>query len=156
LSTRRPSIDEILKGEGKRLVIRELDERDRFERELVIESCVKARQPRDVGFRHWQETHEPIVQTYVESTPVLMAVVEPTPGPSIVLGFAVATPELVRMVYVKRDYRAYGLGLRLLTAARAARNGVVTAGGWAPTRGWRPWLRALEAKRTLHAANEAA
>ena len=114
-------------------------DRDPAARELdfVVETTVKVRWPKRAGlpWYEWRALHEPQVQAWVRGGPVLVA----DAGDGLLLGYViVAMDGTVRMLYVKREFRGEGIGLRLLAAAfgRMLPNPIAVC---LPTASWKRW-----------------
>lgn len=108
--------------DGARVVIRPMDARIPYEHSFVIEATVKSRWPDRTwphsGLSPRQQLHRLEVEDEsARSSTLVAAYAMPgqEPGTSVLLGFVTRTAvNLVSMVYVKRDFRGYGIGAQLL------------------------------------------
>lgn len=81
----------------------------------------------------WMREHGPLVDGWLRTGDVYVWFDET--APDIVLGFLVVTDgDLVRMLYVKRDFRGEGIGLELLGALPGKPR------VWHPNGTWRRWV----------------
>lgn len=114
------------------VTIRPLDPVSASERQFVWETTTKVRWPRHPhggGWKEWQaahgddppprwhewaQVHGRQVEEWIDAGPVFVA----DSGGGLLLGFVIVGPHAgslaVRMLYVKREFRGDGLGLRLL------------------------------------------
>lgn len=138
-----------LQADGARIVIRPLDVAIPYEKSLVIESTVKVRRPDrswpNTGLSPSQRQHRDYMEAFVDVQDTLVAdYVRPgrEPGTSVVLGFITYGPAYgaVTMLYVKRDFRGFGIGARLLGGTGVPGDPrVLRAEGWQPNECWRRW-----------------
>lgn len=133
------SIDDML-ADGARVVVRPMDPTIPFELSLVVEATIKTRHPdRDwpnSGLsprqRRYRDEAEAFIHEQLTTVATYVKAVQGA-GTSVVLGFATETPGgVVTMLYVKRQFRAYGIG-RLLVGPgeRSAAH---------PNECWRRWV----------------
>ena len=112
--------------------------RDPAARELdfVVETSVKVRWPRRAGipWYEWRELHQPQAKTWARDGLTMVA----DAGDSTLLGFIVIEGGSVRMLYVKREFRGDGIGLRLLSTA-LGRDIPSPLPATLPTPSWRRW-----------------
>ncbi len=100
------------------------------ELKFIRETCLKVRQPRTgVTWRSWEAWHGAAVDAYLSQSDVSVADLD-----GLVVGF-LAADDAVRMLYVKADFRGYGIGLTLLNAARVPS----PIKAWHPTQSWHRW-----------------
>jgi GNAT superfamily N-acetyltransferase len=123
-----------------------MDARIPYEQSFVVEATVKSRWPDrtwpHAGLSPRQKEHRPDVERDVQrGRNVVADYVAPTQeaGTSTLLGFVSWIGEAVSMVYVKRDFRGYGLGALLLGGAGVKGDQVVK--GALPLRANRCWQR---------------
>lgn len=79
--------------------------------QFVFETTVKVRWPRrnSIPWGEWKMMHGPMVDHWMRDGQVHVA-----ESGGVLLGFVVAAPTGVAMLYVKRGFRGDGIGLRLL------------------------------------------
>ena len=106
---------------------------------FILETTAKVRQPRGVPWTQWSPVGLRNAQTALAQG---RAVVADADG--VILGFALAMPSAMtppelalEMVYVKADFRGFGLGLEMLRGVGMAPGFLVAAR--APTPCWRRW-----------------
>lgn len=124
-----------------------MDARIPYEQSFVVEATVKSRYPDrtwpHAGLSPRQREHRANVEGEVNrgQTHVAAYVEESqAAGTSVLLGFATRTPsEAVAMVYVKRDFRGYGIGSLLLGGTGGKGDVVVRSA--LPLRANRCWQR---------------
>lgn len=108
--------------DGARVVIRPMDARIPYEQSFVVESTIKTMHPDrtwpHAGLSPRQREHRPAYEAKVAACHTMVAsYVEAAqaPGTSVLLGFATRNGlNVVLAVYVKRDFRGYGIGAMLL------------------------------------------
>jgi hypothetical protein len=108
--------------EGARVVVRPMDARIPYEQSFVVEATIKSAYPDrtwpHAGLSPRQRERRPEVERDVAIRRTMVAeYMAPAhvPGTSTLLGFATRdAQDVVCMVYVKRDFRGYGLGGMLL------------------------------------------
>lgn len=81
---------------------------------FIRETCCKVRRPRGESWSAWEAQHGPLVDRWLREGKALVWCDET--APDLVLGFLLATGDVLRMLYVKRDFRGEGIGLELLGA----------------------------------------
>jgi GNAT superfamily N-acetyltransferase len=110
-------------------------------RAFVRETTSRVRWPRDewgvprLPWGDWSYAYGSLVDLWLRTGSC--AVVDA--GDDVFLGFALAHGGLVRMVYVKREFRGAGLGRQLLAA-------VGTIEPHCPNESWRAWARGWQTK----------
>lgn len=108
---------------------------ERGERTFVAEASCHARQPSSTTWGAWLAMYSPAVYQAMDSGRVLIADLE-----GVAVGFAIASPDGLFMLYVKKAYRGNGIGLDLLVAMYGVtRHFVTTADQLTPS--WRLWCR---------------
>jgi len=107
--------------DGARVVIRPMDPRIPYEQSFVVEATVKSRHADrtwpHAGLSPLQKEHRADTEREVARGRSMVAdfvTATQAPGTSTLLGFASWLSERVAMLYVKRDFRGYGLGGLLL------------------------------------------
>ncbi len=89
------------------------------EAQFVRETCCKVRWPHKwddaakrmrpaVTWNEWLNAHAPVVDTWMRTGQVLVYGAD-----DVALGFLLGTGSVLRMLYVKREFRGDGIGLRL-------------------------------------------
>jgi GNAT superfamily N-acetyltransferase len=94
------------------------------------ETTCRVRWPNGVPWADWALAYGHLVDLWVERGGCWVA----DAGDDTLLGFVVASDELVRMLYVKRDFRGNRLGRALLEAAG-------TSAPHVPNTSWALWSR---------------
>ena len=103
---------------------------------FVVEISCHTRMPIDehgvarLLWRDWRFAYGHLVELWLKDGKCYVV----DAGESTYLGFAIAYEDVVKMVYVKPDFRGHGLGLKLLDA-------VGTRSPYCPTASWRAWER---------------
>lgn len=112
--------------------------RDPAARELdfVVETTTKVRWPKRAGlpWYEWRALHEPQVRAWVNEGLVMVT----DAGEGLVLGYIVIQGGSIRMLYVKREFRGNGLGLRLLSTS-LGRDLPAVLPACLPTASWKRW-----------------
>lgn len=122
------------------VTVRPMD-RDPAARELdfVVETTTKVRWPKRSGlpWYEWKALHEPQVQAWVAQGTTMVA----DAGDGLLLGFVTLSPGTgpVRMLYVKREFRGNGIGLKLLAGVMPGRVLPDMIGACLPTASWKRW-----------------
>lgn len=99
---------------------------------FIRETCCKVRQPRGSQWSSWLASHGPTVDGWLAEGKAAVYVEDEEPD--IVLGFMVTTGDLVRMLYVKRDFRGHGIGLALVGSLPKKPT------PWLPNAVWHRWV----------------
>ena len=97
---------------------------------FVADATCNVRYPRGLPWTDFREAYGCLVERWLTAGACVVA----DAGDETSLGFAVAHGNLVRMVYVKREFRGHGLGAELLGAL----------GVWTPhdpNRAWQSWVK---------------
>lgn len=98
---------------------------------------------RPITWHEWERAHGPTVDEWIADGNCMVL----DAGEDTILGFAIVTRgELVRMAYVKREFRGNGFGLGLLAACGAG--GEPPFRAHLPTASWDMWIRKLRASAT--------
>lgn len=91
---------------------------------------------RPFSWREWEASHGPTVDTWIADGQCLVL----DAGQDTILGFVIVAEDLVRMLYVKQEFRGNGFGAELL---RALGIDPLTARPHLPTPSWDMWLARL-------------
>ncbi len=92
------------------------------EAQFVRETCCKVRWPHRwddnerrmrpaVTWNEWLNAHAPVVDTWMRQGQVLVYGAD-----DVALGFLLGTGSVLRMLYVKREFRGDGIGVKLVEA----------------------------------------
>lgn len=125
--------------------IREFDRSTR-EYKLVLESCLRARQPSAIPWCAWEAMYTPAVDGALAKGRCLVLDMD-----GVVTGFAVAVTGKLFFVYVKLEFRGNGYGLRLLREllpGQARKMDFVTTADML-TPSWKAWCRVRGIKFTI-------
>lgn len=143
-------LDALLSEHGARIVVRPMDVAIPYEKSFIIESTVKVRHPDrtwpNSGLSPMQREHRGHTEQFIDKQRTLVATfVRPTQAPltSVVLGFVTyaTDDDVVTMLYVKRDFRGYGIGAKLLGGTGVAGDiKVIQAEPWRPNECWARWV----------------
>jgi GNAT superfamily N-acetyltransferase len=101
----------------------------RSDQDFVLDATCNVRYPRGLPWTDWRYAYGALVSYWLDNGRCVVA----DAGDDTALGFAVGDT-LVRMVYVKREFRGHGLGAELLGAL----------GVWTPhdpNRAWQSWVK---------------
>jgi len=100
---------------------------------FIRETSCKVRKPRERSWASWEAQHGPQVDRWLREGEATVYAAEE--APEIVLGFLLVTDgDVVRMIYVKRDFRGEGIGLELLGQLK------MPPRPWQPNGVWRQWV----------------
>lgn len=116
------------------------------EHALVLESCLRARQPAAIPWSAWRAMYTPSVDAALATGRCLVLELD-----GVIVGFAVAATGNVFMLYVKLDFRGNGFGLRLLRELlpdQARKMEFVTTADML-TPSWKAWCRAKGIRFTI-------
>lgn len=104
--------------------------------QFVFETTVKVRWPRrnSIPWAEWKLMHGPMVDHWMRDGQVRVADCGGT-----LLGFVVAAPTGVAMLYVKRGFRGDGIGLQLLGRLFAVTAALSVIHALLPTPSWQRW-----------------
>lgn len=113
------------------------------ELDFIAETTAKVLKPRDETWTSWGIRALSAVHATVRDGSPLVAASD-----GVILGFLLARDGVLEMLYVKRDFRGNGIGLRLLWASGLGDPVTVRQ----ETASWRAWARskALEWRRAGH------
>jgi len=113
---------------------------------LVLESCLRARQPAAIPWCAWKAMYAPAIDAALAEGHCLVLEMD-----GVIVGFAVAVTGKLFMVYVKLDFRGNGYGLRLLRELlpdQARKMDFVTTADML-TPSWKAWCRGRGIKFTI-------
>lgn len=110
---------------------------------FIAETTAKVLRPRDATWASYGPAAMPLIAEAIAKGGALVAASD-----GVVLGFLLAPAGVLEMLYVKRDFRGNGIGLRLLWASGLGDPVTVRQ----ETASWRAWARskALEWRRAGH------
>lgn len=102
------------------------------ERTFVRETCAKVRWPRrGVTWADWLAVHGRLIDDWLATGECLVYEQD-----GVVLGFVVASNDVIRCLYVKRDFRGNRFGLALVTELLPV---VMAVAAYRPTPSFRRW-----------------